>query len=280
MAVKKGKSKPAARKAAKKAPARAPKATPKPAAKPKAPPKPVAKPPPAPKIAKPPPKPEPKPEPIPVPTKVAPAKPVGKEKKLPPTVMQPPRMFEAAPMPPPSHAPVASVTEGVHPAMVSAVTYGLFAAINKSFGFHGQSVMKHASLRILEFGQKRGWLPTKSREPIKALQEFFNRLVQMGYAEKVAVKGQGNEAAVEVTGLSDWDAVLEIRHLGYPLVPVLTPELVANFLDTQFKMATALQPLLLEPERRGVTVKFSFVPKESLTIERVPEAPKLAIEED
>lgn len=290
MAAKTAKGKSASKKAAKK-PAKSAgkpkpaKPAPRPAPKPvsKAAPKPTPKPAPVKVPAKVEAKPPPpqKPAPTPIVRPMAPViKPGGKEKKLPATVTQPPKTLEAAPLPPPSHAPVASVTEGVHPAMVSAVTYGLFAAINKSFGFHGQSVMKHAALRILEFGQKRGWLPTKSREPIKGLQEFLNRLVQMGYAEKVSVKGVGNEATVEVTGLADWDAVLEIRHLGYPLVPVLTPELVATFLDTQFKMATALQPLLLEPERRGVTVKFNFVPKESLVLERVQEAPKLVIEEE
>jgi hypothetical protein len=177
---------------------------------------------------------------------------------------------------------VASVAEGVHPALLSATTYGLFAAINKSFGFHGQALMKHASLRILEFGQKRGWLPTKAREPLKGLQEFFTRLSSMGYAERVAVKpGAGpNDGIVEVYGLADWDAVLEIRHLGYPLVPILTADLIAAFMDTQFKMATALQPTQLEPEKRGLSVKFSFVPKEALLGERVAETPKLEIEED
>ncbi|MHB8586509.1 MAG: hypothetical protein ACYDDF_11845 [Thermoplasmatota archaeon] len=209
-----------------------------------------------------------------------PEKPAKPERKLPSTIMQPPKIVEVAPLPPPAYAPVASVAEGVHPAYLSALTYGLFAAINKSFGFHGQALMKHASLRILEFGQKRGWLPTKAREPLKGLQEFFNRLCSMGYAERVAVRGQGNEGVLEVTGLADWDAVLEIRHLGYPLVPILTGEIVVAFLDTQFRMATALQPTQLEPERRGLTVKFSFVPKESLIAERVAETPKIQLEEE
>ncbi|MHB8604026.1 MAG: hypothetical protein ACYDCK_02125, partial [Thermoplasmatota archaeon] len=164
--------------------------------------------------------------------------------------------------------------------LLSMVTYGLFAAINKTFGTFGTSVVKNASLRILEYGYKRGWLPPKSKDPVKALNEFFSRLQTMGYAEKIHVSKRGEEYVCEVVGLADWDSISDLRELHYPLLPVFTAEIIAAFLDQYFKLITAVSPPELQPEKRGLTVRFTMHSKtEAALAPQQVERPLLDIED-
>lgn len=269
--VKAGKAKPRpAPKAANKAPPK--KVAPKPAPKKLAPPPKPAKPAPAPKPAKaaPPPKPTPapaapKPAPSPAPPAVPAAATKGKKKPIPTTslaatpVIRPltSERVEYAPPPPPAKP------GHVDHQVLSAVTYGLFAAVNKTFGFAGQSVVKNAALRMLEYGYKRAWLPPKAKEPIRALNEFFGRLETMGYAERIHIGKRGDQHVLEVVGLADFDAVHSLREMHYPLLPVFLGEMLQAIADQYFSLKVTLQPIEMQDQKRGFTVPFMLHEKMS-----------------
>lgn len=271
----------------KRKPAPAPKKVVKPAkAKPKPAPRPAKKaPPPKPKKAVAPPKPAkpaPAPKPAPPPRPAAPAKappapkpapaPVtpapaskGKKKPIPTTslaatpVIRPLTAERVEHAPPPPPAKPGHVDHQV----LSAVTYGLFAAVNKTFGFAGQSVVKNAALRMLEYGYKRGWLPPKAKEPIRALNEFFGRLETMGYAERIHIGKRGDQHVLEVVGLADFDAVHSLREMHYPLLPVFLGEMLQAIVDQYFSLKVTLQPIEMQDQRRGFSVPFMLHEKVS-----------------
>lgn len=142
--------------------------------------------------------------------------------------------------------------------VLSAVSYGLFAAINKTFGFAGQSVVKNAALRMLEYGYKRAWLPPKSKEPIRALNEFFGRLETMGYADKIHVAKRGDNYVLEVVGLADFDAVHELRTMHYPLLPIFLGEMMIAIIDQYFRMRVTTEPIEFQEQKRGFNLPFSI----------------------
>ena len=158
----------------------------------------------------------------------------------------------AAPPPPPAKP------GHVDHQVLSSITYGLFAAINKTFGFAGQSVVKNAALRMLEYGYKRGWLPPKSREPIRALNEFFGRLETMGYAEKIHVAKHGEKHVLEVHGLADFDAVWSLREMHYPLLPVFLGAMLEAIVDQYFGLKVALDPIDMREDKRGFHISFAM----------------------
>lgn len=160
----------------------------------------------------------------------------------------------AAPAPPPPPAKPGHVDHQV----LSAISYGLFAAVNKAFGFAGQSVVKNASLRMLEFGYKKGWLPPKSKEPVRALNEFFGRLETMGYAEKIHVARRGEQYVLEVHGLADFDALHELRAMHYPLLPIFLGEMLQAIVDQYFHMVVTMEPIELSEQKRGMNIPFSL----------------------
>lgn len=164
--------------------------------------------------------------------------------------------------------------------LVSAIHYGLFAAINKTFGSFGQSVLKNASLRMLEYGYKRQWLPPKSKDPIKALNEFFQRLETMGYAERMHVSKKDDAFVCEVVNLADWDAVADLRELHYPLLPIFMNELILAFLDQYFKLIVAMEPVELVPEKRGLRIRFTTHERNETAQVHVSERPILVDFED
>ncbi|GEM_PF-3717598 len=280
------KAKPAAKKPApKKA---APKPKPKPAPKPappkkaaappaKAAPKPVAKPAPAPKPSPPakpaakapapPAKPAPPaPAPAPPPAPAAPAAKAAAPAKAPKKKAIPTTSLAATPIFRPLNEPAPALAPPPPPAkpghvdhqMMSAVSYGLFAAINKTFGFAGRNVVKNAALRMLEYGYKRGWLPPKSKEPIRALNEFYGRLEAMGYAEKIHVAKRGEHYALEVVGLADFDAVHSLREMHYPLLPIFLGEMLEAIVDQYFQLKVTVEPLEMQEQKRGFTLPFSL----------------------
>jgi hypothetical protein len=142
--------------------------------------------------------------------------------------------------------------------ILAALSYGMFAAVNKSFGFAGQSVVKNAALRMLEYGYKRGWLPPKSKEPVRALNEFFGRLETMGYAEKIHVAKRGEQYALEVQGLADYDAVHELRTMHYPLLPIFVGEMLQAIVDQYFRLRVTMSPIEWQEQKRGFTLPFSM----------------------
>jgi hypothetical protein len=159
---------------------------------------------------------------------------------------------ELAPLPPqskPGH---------VDHQMLSAIEYGLFAAVNKTFGFAGQSVVKNASLRILEYGYKRGWLPPKAKEPVRALNEFFGRLETMGYADKVHVAKRGDNFVLEVQGLADFEAVHELRAMHYPLLPVFLGAMLEAIIDQYFQLKVTMEPIEWAENKRGFNLPFAM----------------------
>ena len=158
----------------------------------------------------------------------------------------------AAPPPPPAKP------GHVDHQVLSSITYGLFAAINKTFGFAGQSVVKNAALRMLEYGYKRGWLPPKSREPVRALNEFFGRLETMGYADKIHVAKHGDKHVLEVHGLADFDAVWSLREMHYPLLPVFLGAMLEAIVDQYFGLKVALDPLEMREDKRGLNISFAM----------------------
>jgi hypothetical protein len=160
----------------------------------------------------------------------------------------------ATPAPPPPPAKPGHVDHQV----LSAISYGLFAAVNKTFGFAGQSVVKNASLRMLEYGYKRGWLPPKSKEPIRALNEFFGRLETMGYAERIHVAKRGESYVLEVTGLADYDAVHSLKEMHYPLLPIFLGEMLQAIVDQYFHLKVTMGPLEMVDAKRGITLPFSL----------------------
>lgn len=283
--------KPAPKKAPPKKPA-AKKAPPKkPVAKKPAPKKAVSKAPPAPKAAKAPPAPKPAKVAAPAkaaksaaPAKAAPAKTApapapepatttaaaAKAKKRKPIattslaatpIIRPIGSEAPAPAPPPPPAKPGHVDHQV----LSAISYGLFAAVNKTFGFAGQSVVKNASLRMLEYGYKRGWLPPKSRDPVRALNEFFGRLEMMGYADKIHVGKRGDAHVLEVQGLADFDAVWSLKEMHYPLLPVFLGEMLQAIVDQYFGMKATTEPLQMEEQKRGFTLTFHLHERPSTT---------------
>jgi hypothetical protein len=159
---------------------------------------------------------------------------------------------ELAPLPP------AAKAGHVDHQILSAIEYGLFAAVNKTFGFAGQSVVKNASLRILEYGYKRGWLPPKSKEPVRALNEFFNRLETMGYADKVHVAKRGESFVLEVQGLADFEAVHELRGMHYPLLPVFLGAMLEAIIDQYFQLKVTMEPIEWQESKRGFNLPFSM----------------------
>lgn len=159
---------------------------------------------------------------------------------------------ELAPLPPTAKA------GHVDHQILSAIEYGLFAAVNKTFGFAGQSVVKNASLRMLEYGYKRGWLPPKSKEPVRALNEFFNRLETMGYAEKIHVGKRGEGFTLEVVGLADFEAVHELRGMHYPLLPVFLGAMLEAIVDQYFSLKVTMDPIEWQENKRGFTLPLSM----------------------
>lgn len=159
---------------------------------------------------------------------------------------------ELAPLPP------AAKAGAVDHQMLSAIEYGLFAAVNKTFGFAGQSVVKNAALRMLEYGYKRGWLPPKSKEPVRALNEFFNRLETMGYAERIHVARRGETYALEVQGLADFEAVHELRGMHYPLLPVFLGAMLEAIVDQYFQLKVTMEPIEFQEAKRGFQLPFSM----------------------
>lgn len=264
-AAKKPAPKPVAKPAAKK-PAAVAKPAPKPAPPAKAPAKAAPEPKPKPQPAK---KETPVPPPVPpaappsptieVPAKAASAK-TPKKKPIPRTSLAATPVFrpigEAAPTlaPPPPPAKPGHVDHQV----LSSISYGLFAAINKTFGFAGRNVVKNAALRMLEYGYKRGWLPPKSKEPVRALNEFFGRLETMGYAEKIHVAKRGDNYALEVVGLADFDAVHSLREMHYPLLPIFLGEMLEAIVDQYFQLKVTTEPIEMQDQKRGFTLPFSL----------------------
>lgn len=159
---------------------------------------------------------------------------------------------ELAPLPPTAKA------GHVDHQMLSAIEYGLFAAVNKTFGFAGQSVVKNAALRMLEYGYKRGWLPPRSKEPVRALNEFFNRLETMGYGEKIHVGKRGDNYVLEVAGLADFEAVHELRGMHYPLLPVFLGAMLEAIVDQYFQLKVTMDPIEWQEAKRGFTLPFSM----------------------
>lgn len=156
--------------------------------------------------------------------------------------------------PPPTPAKPGHVDHQV----LSAISYGLFAAVNKTFGFAGQTVVKNAALRMLEYGYKRGWLPPKSKEPVRALNEFFGRLETMGYADKIHVAKHGEKYALEVAGLADFDAVHELRTMHYPLLPIFLGEMLIAIVDQYFHLRVSTEPIEMQEQKRGFVLPFSI----------------------
>lgn len=188
------------------------------------------------------------------------AKAAGKKKPIPMSSLAAAPIFrplteerpELAPLPPqakPGH---------VDHQMLSAIEYGLFAAVNKTFGFAGQSVVKNAALRMLEYGYKRGWLPPKSKEPVRALNEFFNRLETMGYAEKIHVGKRGEAYVLDVQGLADFEAVHELRGMHYPLLPIFLGAMLEAIVDQYFQLKVTMEPVDFQEARRGFALPFSL----------------------
>lgn len=159
---------------------------------------------------------------------------------------------ELAPLPP------AAKPGHVDHQMLSAIEYGLFAAVNKTFGFAGQSVVKNAALRMLEYGYKRGWLPPKSKEPVRALNEFFGRLETMGYGERIHVGKRGEHFVLEVQGLADFEAVHELRGMHYPLLPVFLGAMLEAIVDQYFQLKVTMDPIEWQEAKRGFHLPFSM----------------------
>lgn len=180
-----------------------------------------------------------------------------------------PAKVAQAPLPPPPKQ------GAMDQQLVSAIHYGLFAAINKTFGSFGQSVLKNASLRVLEYGYKRQWLPPKSKDPIKALNEFFQRLETMGYAERIHVGKKDDAYVCEIVNLADWDAIADLRELHYPLLPIFMNELILAFLDQYFKLIVAMEPVELVPEKRGLRIRFTTHERSEAAAVHVTERPVL-----
>jgi len=188
------------------------------------------------------------------------AKVAAKKKPIPTTSLAAAPIFrpltedrpELAPLPPPAKA------GHVDHQMLSAIEYGLFAAVNKTFGFAGQSVVKNAALRMLEYGYKRGWLPPRSKEPVRALNEFFNRLETMGYAERIHVGKRGESHVLEVVGLADFEAVHELRGMHYPLLPVFLGAMLEAIVDQYFQLKVTMDPIEWAENKRGFSLPFSM----------------------
>jgi hypothetical protein len=181
----------------------------------------------------------------------------------------------AAPIaPPPPPAKPGHVDNQV----LSSISYGLFAAVNKTFGFAGQTVVKNAALRMLEYGYKRGWLPPKSKEPVRALNEFFGRLETMGYAEKIHVAKHGEKYALEVSGLADFDAVHELRSMHYPLLPIFLGEMLVAIVDQYFHLRVTMDPLEFQEQKRGFVLPFSI--HEQMAAPEISKLPALSRVDD
>jgi histone H1/5 len=188
------------------------------------------------------------------------AKLAGKKKPIPMSSLAAAPIFrpltdqraELAPLPPQAKA------GHVDHQMLSAIEYGLFAAVNKTFGFAGQSVVKNAALRMLEYGYKRGWLPPKSKEPVRALNEFYGRLETMGYADKIHVAKRGESYVLEVQGLADFEAVHELRGMHYPLLPIFLGAMLEAIIDQYFQLKVTMEPVEFQEQRRGFNLAFSL----------------------
>lgn len=188
------------------------------------------------------------------------AKAAGKKKPIPMSSLAAAPIFrplteerpELAPLPPQAKA------GHVDHQMLSAIEYGLFAAVNKTFGFAGQSVVKNAALRMLEYGYKRGWLPPKSKEPVRALNEYFGRLETMGYADKIHVGKRGDNYVLEVTGLADFEAVHELRGMHYPLLPIFLGAMLEAIVDQYFQLKVTMEPMEFLEQKRGFNLGFSL----------------------
>lgn len=248
-----------------------PKPTPPPAKKPE----PVAKPAAPSKAAKPEPaKPAAAPAPAPAAPSAAPAVAAAKAAKVPKKKPIPTTSLAATPIFRPLNAPAGPLAPPPPPAkpghadhqILSAISYGLFAAINKTFGFAGRNVVKNAALRMLEYGYKRGWLPPKSKEPVRALNEFFGRLETMGYAEKIHVAKHGDHYALEVQGLADFDAVHSLREMHYPLLPIFLGEMLEAIVDQYFQLKVTVEPLEMQDQKRGFTLPFSLHERPAETV--------------
>ena len=142
--------------------------------------------------------------------------------------------------------------------MLSAITYGIFAAVNKAFGFAGQSVVKNAALRMLEFGYKHGWLPPKARDPVKALNEFFTRFQDMGYAEHIKVGKRGDGHVLVAHDVADFEAVHTLRGLHYPLLPIYFGAIVEAIVDQYFGQKITSEPVAILDDKRGFEFVFSI----------------------
>ena len=186
---------------------------------------------------------------------------IAKKKPIPTTSFAATPVFRPLNEPAPAHAPPPPPAKPGHVdhQIFSAFSYGVFSAVNKSFGPAGRPVMKNASLRMLEYGYKRGWLPPKAKEPIRALNEFFGRLETMGYAESihVAKKGEGHHV-IEVTGLADFDAIWSMKELHYPLLPIFLGGMAEAILDQYFRLRVTLEPVEIIEQKRGLHIPFSI----------------------
>lgn len=255
-----------------------------------APPKPAPTPPPAPPAAKPAPAaptkaPAAKPAAPPAPAAVAPA--------APPKPAAPPAAPKAAAPPAPAAKPAAppvprefrtvptSRGEVVarDPDLQSALTFGVFAAINRTFGAYGKSLLKHASERFLEYEQKRGHLPPTSKDPVAGLEAFFDRLVAQGYAKRVSFTTTGPTVQCIVEGIPEWDAIEALRQLSYPLLPVFPGEVIATFLTKYYGETVAVESTELVADKRGIAVKFTHRARQDDTTAAIPEVTRTELYE-
>lgn len=163
--------------------------------------------------------------------------------------------------------------------VLSAITYGLFSAINKTFGFAGRSVVNNASLRMLEYGYKRGWLPPKSREPVRALNEFFGRLETMGYADKIHAGKRGEEHILEIQGLADFDALHELRSMHYPLLPFFLGEMLTAIMDQYFNLRVTMGQMEIHEQKRGVSIPFQLHEKPTAVVPSTIVSPTYRLDE-
>ncbi|MFO1533922.1 MAG: hypothetical protein ABR562_09625, partial [Thermoplasmatota archaeon] len=80
------------------------------------------------------------------------------------------------------------------------------------------------------------------------------------------------------TGLADWTAVNDLRTAHYPLLPIFAAELITAFLDQYFKLIVAMGPVELQPDKRGLSVKFTMHSKTEPSVAAVPHKPEIETE--
>ncbi|HWG90613.1 MAG TPA: hypothetical protein VNZ52_07155, partial [Candidatus Thermoplasmatota archaeon] len=175
------------------------------------------------------------------------------------------------PMPVAPAAPRVTTSSTREPDLHSALSFAIFAAINRSFGAYGKSLLKHASERFLEYETKRGILPPRAANAMEGLNQFFQQLVNAGYARRVRFEGEAPTGVCHVEGVAEWDAVEALRQLSYPLLPAFPAEIIQSFLSKYYNEIVVIEGTDITPETRGLVVRFTHRPRAEETQAPIPE---------